>query len=483
VTVTAEPPPVRELYRLRPDAEVRSHADGGLAIRQSRFEMVLDLPGLSRRALVIRLGEEWLDDIEANRIVMALEGEGRILSAQVLLRRLVAHSWLSRRLQVGDRPLLDLLPRALGPGSLPAPLPADPGTPYTLSRFATLRAEAGQLIAAAPTSTVACAIPDAGLAAALVALSGPGCDQAGLAAASGVTPRVAGRLLDELATAGVLVSPAGATAEGHESPQMYWSAEELGLHERSRPGRHSAPVGGTYRFRTTTAPAPLAYRRTGVAGPIALPVPDLDLVAKADESLTEVIRARRSLREHDDDHPITLAQLAEFLYRVQHTESSGDAGGQELGRRPYPCGGGLCELELYALVTNCAGLAPGLYHYASVDHELTLVSPNTSHADRVLSYARAASATTSTPQVLLGVTARVNRLMWKYEGLGYAMSLKHTGVLTELMYLVATAMRLAPCALGAGDSAAFARLAGLDPVAEPHVADFLLGSRLELERA
>jgi oxazoline/thiazoline dehydrogenase len=206
-------------------------------------------------------------------------------------------------------------------------------------------------------------------------------------------------------------------------------------------------------------------------------------VAKADDSLTEVIRARRSLRDHDDANPITLAQLAEFLYRVQHTESSGDVGGQELGRRPYPCGGGICELELYALVTNCAGLPPGLYHYDSMDHELALVSPNTSHADRVLGYARAASATTSTPQVLLGVTARVNRLMWKYEGLGYAMSLKHTGVLTELMYLVATTMRLAPCALGAGDSAAFARLAGLDPVAEPHVADFLLGSRLELERS
>jgi SagB-type dehydrogenase family enzyme len=68
--------------------------------------------------------------------------------------------------------------------------------------------------------------------------------------------------------------------------------------------------------------------------------------------------------------------------------------------------------------------------------------------------------------------------MWKYEGLSYSMVLKNSGLLTGLMYLVATAMGLAPCALGAGDSAGFAALSGLDPLVEPSVADFVLGSRL-----
>jgi hypothetical protein len=45
------------------------------------------------------------------------------------------------------------------------------------------------------------------------------------------------------------------------------------------------------------------------------------------------------------------------------------------------------------------------------------------------------------------------------------------------MYLVATAMGLAPCALGSGDSAAFALLSGLDPLIEPSIADFALGTR------
>jgi hypothetical protein len=45
------------------------------------------------------------------------------------------------------------------------------------------------------------------------------------------------------------------------------------------------------------------------------------------------------------------------------------------------------------------------------------------------------------------------------------------------MYCVATAMGLAPCALGAGDPAAFAAATGLDPLGEGTVGEFILGSR------
>jgi hypothetical protein len=45
------------------------------------------------------------------------------------------------------------------------------------------------------------------------------------------------------------------------------------------------------------------------------------------------------------------------------------------------------------------------------------------------------------------------------------------------MYCVATAMGLAPCALGAGDPAVFAEATGLDPLVEGTVGEFILGSR------
>jgi SagB-type dehydrogenase family enzyme len=78
--------------------------------------------------------------------------------------------------------------------------------------------------------------------------------------------------------------------------------------------------------------------------------------------------------------------------------------------------------------------------------------------------------------VLLIITARFARLAWKYASIAYALLLKHVGVLYQTMYLVATTMGLAPCAIGAGDADAFALAAGTDYYAETSVGEFLLGS-------
>ena len=47
-------PPVRESYRLRSDAAVISRDDGAIVMRQGRYELVLDAPGLGPRALRLR---------------------------------------------------------------------------------------------------------------------------------------------------------------------------------------------------------------------------------------------------------------------------------------------------------------------------------------------------------------------------------------------------------------------------------------------
>jgi SagB-type dehydrogenase family enzyme len=67
--------------------------------------------------------------------------------------------------------------------------------------------------------------------------------------------------------------------------------------------------------------------------------------------------------------------------------------------------------------------------------------------------------------------------MWKYEGMAYATILKDVGVLYQTMYLVATAMGLAPCALGCGNADVFSQVAGLNPYEEGSVGEFLLGTR------
>jgi oxazoline/thiazoline dehydrogenase len=83
---------------------------------------------------------------------------------------------------------------------------------------------------------------------------------------------------------------------------------------------------------------------------------------------------------------------------------------------------------------------------------------------------------TDKPQLLIIITARFQRLAWKYESISYALMLKHVGALYQTMYLVATAMNLAPCGIGLGDSDLFATAAGCDYYAQTSVGEFALGS-------
>ena len=61
--------------------------------------------------------------------------------------------------------------------------------------------------------------------------------------------------------------------------------------------------------------------------------------------------------------------------------------------------------------------------------------------------------------------------------MAYALILKNVGVLYQTMYLVATAMGLAGCGLGGGDSDLFSRAAHTQSLVETSVGEFLLGSK------
>jgi SagB-type dehydrogenase family enzyme len=470
----------REMYQLRPDATMVSRDDGSIVLQQHRFEGRIAAPTVGRRAMLLRLAGQWADEAELSRVIAAAEGEHGLMHGQLLLRRLEMHSWLSRRLQVGDRPLLDVIPVALGSGSALRRTRHAADARYKLSRFAAVSADAG-LVAQAPFSPVSIAIRDARVAGILAPAAASGCTVAELARLGGFDLQAAAAVLDALLTARILVSAAERRAESCEPPKAVWSSHELALHHRARSGWHALPNGGTFRFRGKFPSEPIgreAAEPSGASTIYDLPVPDLGKISESEPSLTEVVTRRQSIRRYDDANPITLSQLAEFLYRVQHTSTLRDTDdGQGVGQRPYPAGGQLCELEIYPLVSRCAGLEAGLFRYDSIAHRLIRLAPAHDAAERMLRHAGDTAMLAAPPQVLLAITARAQRMLWKYEGMGYELALKNSGVLTELMYLVATAMDLAPCALGSGDSAAFALLSGIDPLVEPYIADFAIGSK------
>src|SRR5699024_10906762 len=223
-------------YRLRRDADVQLRDDGALTLRVSRYRLGLDDVSAGRRAAVLRLAAEWTTDQGINELVTALEGESRILQVQVLVRGLLAHSWLDRRLHDKDgRPVLDILPHGLGANSLPRQATHAPDATYRLSRFALLRSDGDRLVAETPLATVAVAVVDPAVTAALtVASRHAGLSRIDLADTCGCDDALAGRLLDELLTAGILVNSADADSETREARLASWSPVELALHHRAR---------------------------------------------------------------------------------------------------------------------------------------------------------------------------------------------------------------------------------------------------------
>jgi SagB-type dehydrogenase family enzyme len=400
----------------------------------------------------------------------AARGDCGVAELDALLDQLRTGGWLYVTVVCGDRPGYTLEPYRRPPESRPDDHEAD----LVLSRFVVMRRSGADLLIESPRSWCALRVHDPALVAVLGTFLAPG---AGPAAGS---PPLSSQLRSDLIRAGILV-PQGDEETRFELSQ--WSPHELWFHQRSR--GEGVPDRGFGRTRWATGLfPPLPARRPSFAGPvIELPRPDLDAIRRNDATLTGALEQRRSVRRHDDQRPITLAQLGEFLHRAAGVRHSGTRDGVEFSTGPNPAGGALDPLEFYLAVRLTGGVAPGLYRYDRFEHRLEQVCGPTRAVHRLIDAAQNAtggspdSPQTCPPQLVILLAARFGRVGWSYETLTYSLILKLVGVAYQTMYCVATAMGLAPCALGAGDPAAFAEATGLDPLHEGTVGEFILGSR------
>ena len=282
-----------------------------------------------------------------------------------------------------------------------------------------------------------------------------------------------------------LVSEVGEDNTALESKDLalaQWSFHDLVFHFRSRLGVHDYPIGGTLSFLTTIAPLP-ALKSVMGDNIIALHKPDIAHLQQHDPPFAWVMDHRKSVRSYGDK-PISAQQLGEFLYRIGRVRwIAGPYPAQSLhyqvSSRPYPSGGACYDLELYPIVNTCSGISSGIYHYDPLNHQLCMIADRSRRMDALLSDAALCAGLLADPQILIVLASRFQRLSWKYSGIAYATTLKNVGVLYQTMYLVATAMGLAPCGLGTGNSAIFAEAVGTDPFTESSVGEFVLGSASE----
>jgi SagB-type dehydrogenase family enzyme len=450
--------PIVERLSLRRDANLSLGEDGQFVLARSGDALVFSDLSAELADTVRRLSEG--DGVRMQGHGSTNGGAGSE-PQRSLLAALQANAWITSTLYEGGTPLAALEPtgttlRVCGEGSAARSIPR-------LSRFCVMHTSDGQAVLESPRTATRMILHDPSLGALLVALA-----QGNGPASVDANAHRSKAVIELLERGGLL-----ADADEHTSQRLVqWNLHDMLFHQHSRVGRSLRPFGGTYHLRPRfELPRRRVPRGTGRIG---LERPALETLARSDPPLQAVIEQRRSIRQHDDENPISRQQLSEFLYRTTSDRPADYLPGP---RRPYPGGGAMYELQVYPMVRLCDGVDAGLYWYDSTEHALALVCADRSLTGRLLQSARRSTDQPAEPQVLLIIAARVGRMMWKYERMPYAAVLKHVGVLIHQFYLVATALGLAPCGIGGGDSEAFAVASGVDPYEEPNVGEFMLGSR------
>jgi SagB-type dehydrogenase family enzyme len=266
---------------------------------------------------------------------------------------------------------------------------------------------------------------------------------------------------------------------------VLWDFHDLLFHARSTEGRHANLLGGVYPH-VGVIPPPPAVRPSWPGKTINLP----KFSASHSEALSPIakaLRERRSTRSFDDQRPITLAELSCFLDGTARVLSRSNAtlelddGGHTV--RPYPSAGAAYELELYLAVNLCEGLARGFYHYDAGAHGLAPIGVAANELEALLAGAGYAMDAPAAPQILITIAARFGRMSWKYSSIAYALILKDVGVLTQTLYLMASEMGLAGCAIGIANVDLFAKMTGVEFHVEGPVGQFAIGRGAKSEAA
>lgn len=392
------------------------------------------------------------------------------------LREAYRHNLLQFTLMSASTPLATVVPST--EGFRPFSPTRVPEGRYQLSRFALMRGDGARLLFECPLSPAYVVLHDRNAALPITQLHSPVTVDEAVACLPGDVAPIARMLIGLLRDLRMItaVDASGVSQEDRSATLLPWEFADLLFHARSRVGRHRQRYGETNRFRGRL-PQPPAIKPVESTDRITLPRADIQALRRHDLPFTEVLESRRSVRGSEQTAPVTLDELGKFLYRCARAREIRETAAGTATSRPYPSGGALYPLEVYLAARECDGLAPGLYHYDPVGHELGSVAPAKDDVEALMEAAASAQGSSLPPQLLLILSARFARVSWKYESIAYSLILKEVGVLLQTMCLVATAMGLSACPLACGDSDRFARVANTEYYTETSVGELTLNGR------
>jgi putative peptide maturation dehydrogenase len=214
------------------------------------------------------------------------------------------------------------------------------------------------------------------------------------------------------------------------------------------------------------------YRRGGEPRP--LPPPE-------NRGFDDLLARRKTCRNFDGEAAVAATDLATMLHRVWGAVGTLElAPGAIAVKKNSPAGGGLHAVEAYVLIQRAEGLAPGLYHYLALEHALEPLRTLTPEeaADLAHRFVAGQNWFANVP-VMVVMTARFDRLFWKYRRHAKAWRVVHldVGHLSQTMYLSAADLGLGAFVTAAINDRLIEVELGLVPMREGAIAIVGFGPR------
>ena len=179
------------------------------------------------------------------------------------------------------------------------------------------------------------------------------------------------------------------------------------------------------------------------------------------ESISEVINRRESIRDFNGAD-LSLEKLSTLLDQscgIRDTILAYNR--RDVALRNFPSAGGLQCTEIYLVISGVKGISQGLYHYNPTQKCLELIEKGNFRwrvADCCSQHEWLAEAS-----VVIFIAPDVSRLIWKYGAYkSYRLSHIETGVVSQNLHLIATALELGSCMVFGFDDELANSLLGLD---------------------
>ena len=186
-----------------------------------------------------------------------------------------------------------------------------------------------------------------------------------------------------------------------------------------------------------------------------------------------VITNRKSTRNFSPS-PISITELNLILYGITGLTRKFP----NFAFRTTPSAGGLYPIETYPIVNNISNLSQGVYHYNIAHHCLELLKKG----DFRMEVARACLDQNMAYKSCVNLiwTAVIDRSQWKYLQRCYRYIYMDAGHIGQNFYLVAEALNLGACTIGAIYDDELNQILDIDGNNETSIYVGILGKKKEL---